>query len=128
MLARHVLLGSMTVAGLVLASTAGDPASFFTAAHRKHWSLQKLTKPDVPAPKRADLIRNPIDAFVQGRLEARGLSLSGEADLVTLLRRVSFDLTGLPPTPEEVDAVTSDSSPGRLREGGGQTPSFSSLW
>ena len=104
---RQALLVSITLAGVVI---AGTTSGSFTAAHRKHWSLQKLTRPEVPAVKRTDVIRTPVDAFIQARLEARGLSLSAEADRITLLRRVSFDLTGLPPTPEEVDAFVADRS------------------
>ena len=53
-------------------------------------------------------IRNPIDAFVLARLEAEGLRPAPEADRVTLIRRLTYDLTGLPPTPEEVDAFLAD--------------------
>ncbi len=54
---------------------------------------------------------NPIDAFIEAKLESKNLSLSSEADRITLLRRVTFDLTGLPPTPQEVDAYIADKSP-----------------
>ena len=63
-------------------------------------------------------MRNPIDAFVLARLEKEGLKPSPEADRVTLLRRLSLDLIGLPPTIDEVDAFLADTSPGRLREAG----------
>jgi hypothetical protein len=83
----------------------------FTPAQRKLWSLQKVERPAVPAVKAKDWVRNPIDAFVLGKLEAKGLTPSPAADRVTLLRRVSFDLIGLPPTPEEVQAFVADKSP-----------------
>jgi hypothetical protein len=56
-------------------------------------------------------VANPIDAFIEAKLESKNLSLSSEADRITLLRRVTFDLTGLPPTPQEVDAYIADKSP-----------------
>src|SRR5437660_1476790 len=66
-----------------------------------------------PVPKvgLAGWVRNEIDAFVLARLEAEGLRPSPEADRVTLIRRLSLDLLGLPPTPEEVDAFLADTSP-----------------
>lgn len=87
------------------AATAGDP---FTPAQKKHWSFQKLTRPSLPAVKGAE---NPIDAFILSKLESRGLQPSPPADKITLLRRVSFDLIGLPPTPGEVEAFLKDASP-----------------
>jgi hypothetical protein len=76
------------------------------------WSLCKLTRPEPPAVRRKDWARNPIDAFVLAALEARGLQPAPAADKAALLRRVTFDLIGLPPTPEEIDAFTKDNSPG----------------
>ncbi|HEX8912094.1 MAG TPA: PSD1 and planctomycete cytochrome C domain-containing protein [Humisphaera sp.] len=69
------------------------------------WSLKPLTRPAVPP---ADRSANPIDAFVRATLKEKGLSPSPEADRRTLIRRVTFDLTGLPPTPEEVAAFAAD--------------------
>lgn len=75
------------------------------------WSLRALARPEVPAVKGRGWGRSPLDAFVLAALEARGLKPSAEADRRTLMRRVTFDLTGLPPTPEEVDAFVTDDSP-----------------
>src|SRR5437016_1318517 len=75
------------------------------------WSLKPATRPAVPNINVGNWGRNPIDAFILAQLEKQDLSPSPDADRVTLLRRVTFDLTGLPPTPEEVDAFVSDRSP-----------------
>ena len=82
------------------------------APYQKHWAFEAPVKPPVPnigTPKSE--IRNPIDAFIQQRLTQEGLTPAPEADRETLLRRVTFDLTGLPPTPAEVDAFLADKSP-----------------
>jgi hypothetical protein len=78
---------------------------------RKHWAFTPVRRPTVPAVRSASLPRNPIDRFVLARLEAKGLSFSPEADRRTLLRRLSFDLVGLPPAPEEVEAFLGDDRP-----------------
>ena len=75
------------------------------------WSLKPVQKPTEPNVKNTKWIRNPIDSFILAKLEAAKLMPAKEADLRTLIRRVSFDLTGLPPTLEEVDAFVSDKSP-----------------
>ena len=72
------------------------------------WSYAPLARPPVPAVRSADWVRNPIDAFLLARLEARGLAPAPPADRVALLRRAHYDLTGLPPTPAEVDAFVAD--------------------
>jgi hypothetical protein len=69
-----------------------------------HWAFQPVRPPRVPRVKDARWVRNPIDAFILAKLEENGLRPSPHADPVTLIRRVTFDLTGLPPTPEEIDA------------------------
>ncbi len=73
-----------------------------------HWSFQPLAHVEVPAVRHAQLVRNPIDAFILAGLEAANLEPSPEADKATLIRRVSLDLTGLPPTIEQVDAFLAD--------------------
>src|SRR5262249_52427802 len=83
------------------------------APQKRHWSLRPLVRPVVPraaVPSAAAPLSNPIDAFVGEQLAARGLTFSAEADRRTLMRRVSFDLTGLSPTPEEMAAFEADSA------------------
>jgi hypothetical protein len=78
----------------------------------KHWAFQPVRRPDIPEirnPKSE--IRNPIDAFILAKLSGHRLSLSPCADKRTLIRRATFDLHGLPPTPEEIDAFLKDDSP-----------------
>ncbi len=75
----------------------------------KHWALIAPVRPEVPTTKHATA--NPIDAFAFARLEKEGLAPSPEADRATLIRRMTFDLTGLPPTPAEVDAFLADAQP-----------------
>src|SRR5262245_4612686 len=82
------------------------------AKYQRHWALIPPTRPAVPElrdPRSA--IRNPIDAFILARLQAAGLDPSPETAKATLIRRVTLDLTGLPPTPAEVEAWLSDESP-----------------
>ncbi|PYK99307.1 MAG: hypothetical protein DME19_09165 [Verrucomicrobia bacterium] len=76
-----------------------------------HWAFKQSVRPPIPKVKNAGWARNPIDAFVLARLEAERLAPSPEADRITLIRRLSFDLTGLPPTPEEARQFASDTSP-----------------
>jgi hypothetical protein len=76
-----------------------------------HWSYVKPTRPVLLTAKNKAWVRNPVDAFVAAGQEAHGLAPAPEADRITLLRRVSFDLIGLPPTPEEVAAFVNDKSP-----------------
>jgi len=80
------------------------------AAWQGHWSFLPIVKPAPPAVRKAGWTRTPIDAFILARLEKEGLQPSVEADPVTLIRRLSFDLTGLPPSVEDVDAFLRDPS------------------
>lgn len=80
------------------------------AVYEAHWSFRPVRRPDVPSV--ADpAVAHPIDRFLESRIAAEGLPLNGEADRATLIRRVTFALTGLPPTPAEVDAFVADASP-----------------
>ena len=75
------------------------------------WSLRRPRRPAVPTVRNQDRVRNPIDAFILEKLERRGLEPAPEADKRTLIRRAAFDLTGLPPTPGQVDRFLQDASP-----------------
>jgi hypothetical protein len=77
-----------------------------------HWSYLPPRRPEPPPVKRADWPRNPVDAFLLAAIEAQGLAPSPEAEPRTLLRRLSLDLAGLPPTPEEMAAFLADRAPG----------------
>jgi len=80
-------------------------------AGRKFWSFKPVINPAVPTVKDQQWPANTIDRFILAALEAKGLAPSKEADRATLARRVSYDLTGLPPTPEDVDKFANDADP-----------------
>jgi mono/diheme cytochrome c family protein len=79
---------------------------------RGFWSFQPVRRPALPKVRQTNLVRTPIDAFLLAKLEAAGGSFAPTADRYTLLRRVTFDLTGLPPTPEEIANFLADRRPG----------------
>jgi hypothetical protein len=86
-------------------------AKYDDAAARKWWSFQPIAKPGVPTPKNAAWPKSDIDRFLLAALEAKGLQPVADADRATLLRRVYFDLIGLPPSPKEIDAFLKDQAP-----------------
>ena len=81
------------------------------ATWQGHWSFVPPTRPPVPGSSFSDWVRNPIDAFLAAHMEANGARPSAEADRARWLRRVTFDLTGLPPTLQEIDAFLADRDP-----------------
>ena len=81
------------------------------AEYQPHWSFIAPKRPPAPAVKNAGWVRNPIDTFILADLEKNGLAPAAEADRRTLARRVSLDLTGLPPTADDVDAFVADAAP-----------------
>ena len=87
------------------------PEPTWTAEQRRHWSYVPPTRPEPPAVAARAWVRNPIDAFILKPIEADGLSPSPEADRATLIRRLRFDLTGLPPSAREVAEFEADASP-----------------
>ena len=82
-----------------------------SASATRHWAFQPIRDPAPPPVKAKAWPRTPIDRFILAKLEAKGLAPSSQADRRTLIRRASFDLLGLPPAPEEVDAFEADRAP-----------------
>jgi len=102
------LLFALGVATLALYSAETRQ---FTDAQRSFWSLQPVKKPALPVVKNQQWVKNPIDAFILAKLQEQNLQPSPPADKLTLLRRVSEDVTGLPPTQEEIQQFLNDNSP-----------------
>ena len=86
---------------------------------KKFWAFQPVKPQTPPAVKGAAWAKSAIDKFVLAKLEEKGLAPAAPADKMTLLRRVTFDLTGLPPTEQEMRAFAADSSPEAFRKGCG---------
>lgn len=85
--------------------------SGLTDKSKQHWAYQPVKKPAIPAIKNRAWCVTPVDAFILEKIEAKGMAPSPSTDKETLLRRASYDLTGLPPTPKEIEEFTSDNSP-----------------
>jgi hypothetical protein len=101
----YLLLGLPCVA-------KADPKQLVgTEGDRVHWSFQKVIRREPSEVQEKTWVANPIDAFILSRLERAGLRPTPPADRITLLRRVTFDLTGLPPTPEEEERFLHDDNP-----------------
>lgn len=107
-LEQWIAAGAATAA----AEPEGDLTAIdITAEEKKFWSFQPIQPPALPAVKNAAQVTTPIDAFLLAKLEEKGLAFSPEADKRILIRRAYFDLLGLPPSPQEVDAFLADNSP-----------------
>ncbi len=104
--------GAVWPSDLQVAPVASYPASKpITDEQRNYWVFRKPVRPPIPKIKNSTWVRASIDAFVLAKLEAKGLQPSPRADKRTLIRRVTFDLTGLPPTPEEIKTFIADTTP-----------------
>ena len=105
-----LVVAAMVLPGAVWATEM--PARTKTPAFDSdHWSFRSFERPSPPAVRQGAWVRNPIDQFILARLEREGIAPSPEADRVTLLRRLTLDLIGLPPTPAEVEGFVHDLSP-----------------
>jgi hypothetical protein len=117
----------------VIAETTA-PLGTYTAVERRHWSFQKRQRPEVPSfAAAADKawVKTPVDAFILARLQKEGLRPAPEADRATLIRRASFALKGLPPTPEEIRAFVNDRSPNaweKVVDGYLASPQYGERW
>lgn len=80
-------------------------------APTRHWAFRPLRRPPLPAVRRRERLRTAVDCFIEDALEKKGLTLSAEAGRTTLLRRVAFDLTGLPPSPRDIETFRADRAP-----------------
>ncbi|MEX2112664.1 MAG: PSD1 and planctomycete cytochrome C domain-containing protein, partial [Pirellulales bacterium] len=105
-LADWISRGAPWPSDAVIATGEGAPDAW-----KSHWAFQPLEAPPQPAVKQADWPQTPLDVFVLAQLEGQGLAPSPPADRRTLIRRASYDLLGLPPTAEEVEAFANDPNP-----------------
>jgi hypothetical protein len=112
LIARWAKMGAPYAAGREEVVRAPAPKEMkVTEADRNYWAYRPLRRPAVPAVRNAHWAKTPIDAFVLAKLEANGLTPAAPAGRVALIRRACYDLTGLPPTPAEVDAFVEDKKP-----------------
>jgi hypothetical protein len=110
-----------------------DPFQFSSSARAGYdwWSLQPIRRPSLPEVANPQLDGNAVDAFVRAKLQEKGLESSPPADKRTLIRRLAFDLLGLPPTPEEIERFLADESPqayGKLVERYLDSPHYGERW
>ena len=112
LLKRWIASGAMTAAEKEKPLDEGDQPSRLSDEDRKFWAFQSPQRPAVPEVRNSKLeTRNSIDAFLLQKLATKGLSFNAEASKPVLLRRLTFDLHGLPPTPDELDDFLADESP-----------------
>ncbi len=106
------LMWSLLILAALLLVPTKAAAEKTSTIQTNHWAFQKPGLPAIPAGQLdRGAARHPVDAFIQARLQRDGLAPAPQADRITLLRRVSLDLTGLPPSPEEVESFLTDTAP-----------------
>src|SRR5262249_31984477 len=108
-LRKWIAAGATPAPKEVAADEKTDP--LVSDKDRAFWSFQPPQRPAVPSVRHQDLVRNPIAAFLLQKLESKNLSFSTAAERLTLIRRASLDLTGLPPSPAELEAYLKDERP-----------------
>ena len=107
---KFVLLGAALATGFAADQGPIDKEAKFIGARAKYWAFQKVVRPQVPQVS-DPWVKTPIDAFILSVLQSKKLAHSEQADRIKLIRRVTYDLIGLPPTPAEVEAFVADKSP-----------------
>jgi hypothetical protein len=130
-LTRWVKMGAPWVGGAAEAAAPAHKGLHVTAEDREYWAYRPIRRPAVPAVKDRAWVRNPIDAFILAGVEAKGLTPAPPADRTALIRRVCYDLTGLPPTPAEIDAFVRDDSADayeRLVDRLLKSPHYGEMW
>jgi hypothetical protein len=128
------VLWIVALAAIAAAADTVAPLGTYSERERRHWSFVKPSHPDIPAftsPAEKAWVANPVDAFILQRLKQEGLNPSPAADRATLVRRLYFDMLGLPPTPREVSDFVSDKAPdaySRLVEKLLASPHYGERW
>ena len=110
-LTRWVDAGAPWPDSVVVVAAAERKERVITQEDRDYWAYRPVKRPEIPVVKEKAWAGNPIDTFLLAKLEAKGLKPAGPADRLALIRRATYDLVGLPPAPEEIDAFLNDRSP-----------------
>lgn len=129
--AHSALLCGLSIGPTSMGAEPSRTSSPVTDIDRSFWSFRNIQSTRVPDVQASARIRSPIDAFLLAKLDPKGLSFAREADRRTLIRRLSLDLTGLPPSPDEVGAFVRDAAPGvyeRLVDRLLASPHFGERW
>jgi hypothetical protein len=110
-LTRWIKMGAPWPGGEKTATGAKRGEMIVTDKDRQHWAFRPVTRPPIPAVRNPAWVKNPIDAFILAKLEGKGLAPNPPAEKHELARRLYFDLTGLPPSPKEVEDFLNDRAP-----------------